>query len=177
MIVRSIDRPDLMGCADLYADVFASAPWLEPWTARAALDRLAHFYESKGFAGILAEHDGLVGFALGNTEPYHSGSIYYLREMCVASNHQSQGVGRQVYDALENVLYARGVKSIYLATARTIPAARFYMNSGFECLDEMGFYERRGPKSCLFARGAALEHAAQSKRDTLWLTRTNSSLF
>lgn len=62
MIIRSINRQDLGSCATLNAEVFASAPWLEPWTASNAFDRLGHFFESKGFAGILVEEDGLLGW-------------------------------------------------------------------------------------------------------------------
>lgn len=143
MIIRSIIKQDLESCATLYAEVFASAPWCEPWTVGVALDRLLHFHESKGFIGVLAEQDGLAGFALGNAEPFHSGSIFYLREMCVGLNYQSQGLGRKVYHALENELRSSGIKSVYLTTEREIPAAQFYLNNGFEYVEGMGFYAKR----------------------------------
>lgn len=143
MIIRNINSQDLKNCAALYADVFASAPWHEPWTVDAALERLSHFYGSSGFVGILAEEDSLIGFALGNTEPFHSGSLFYLREMCIGTDSQRQGLGRQVYSALENELRSQSLRSIYLTTERDIPAAQFYLNNGFTFQEKMGFYAKR----------------------------------
>ena len=142
MIIRNVERRDLECCAELYADVFSSAPWDEPWTAPAALDRLVHFYDSKGFAGILAESDDVLGFALGNIEPFHTKDLFYLREMCIALKSQSQGIGSQVYRALENELRLKKVEQVYLATEREIPAANFYLSNGFKCTEEMGFYTK-----------------------------------
>lgn len=142
MIIRNIQRTDLESCAALYADVFSSPPWNEPWTTQAALERLVHFYDSKGFAGVLANCDGLRGFALGNIEPFHTEHLFYLREMCIARKYQSQGVGSQIYRALEGELYSRKIEQVYLATERRIPAAKFYSAIGFKCAEEMGFYTK-----------------------------------
>lgn len=143
MIIRTIKSQDLINCARLYADVFACKPWNEPWSVDAALDRLRHFYGSSGFVGLLAEQDDLVGFALGNTEPFHTGSLFYLREMCIATKQQGQGFGPRVYRALEDELHSRGLQSIYLTTERDIPAAQFYLNNGFSYVEKMGFYAKR----------------------------------
>jgi len=140
--IRNIDKRDLESCAALYAQVFSSAPWSEPWTAQAALDRLNHFYESNGFAGVLAESDGVLGFALGNAEPFHTEVLFYLREMCVGPAHQGRGLGGRLYQALERELSLKSVKRVYLATERAIPAARFYIKNGFEHMEEMGFYAK-----------------------------------
>lgn len=142
MIIRNIERADLEDCAALYADVFSSFPWNESWTTQVAIDRLAHFYESKGFSGVLAEDNGLRGFALGNIEPFHTGNLFYLREMCVANVHQSQGVGSQIYKGLEGNLRLREVDEVYLATEREIPAAKFYFSIVFKCAEEVGFYTK-----------------------------------
>jgi len=139
---RNIEKKDLEGCAELYADVFPSAPWSEPWTAQAAIESLVHFYESKGFVGVLAEADGVFGFALGNIEPFHTKDLFYLREMCIARKSQFQGIGGQVYKALESELHERKVEQVYLATDRDIPAARFYLSNGFKCAKEMEFYTK-----------------------------------
>lgn len=143
MIIRAINKRDLKSCAALYAQVFASAPWLEPWTIEAAFNRLTYFYESLGFVGVLVEKEDLIGFALGNAEPFHSGDLFYLREMCIAPNNQSQGLGRRVISELENELRSRNLQSIYLTTERDIPAAQFYINNGFNYVKKMGFYAKR----------------------------------
>lgn len=143
MILRKIEKDDIEACAALFAKVFSAEPWSEPWNTDLANKRLSHFYESKGFIGILAESDGVIGFALGNTEPFHFGSMFYLREMCTESNIQNKGVGSDIFKALEHELMLNKVQSIYLTTEREIPAAEFYKNKGFKYLDQMGFYAKR----------------------------------
>lgn len=143
MSLGLIEEKDLYSCAELYAEVFSSSPWNEPWTAESALHRLDHFYHSIGFTGFLAKADGVVGFVLGNAEPFHSGSLFYLREMCVAVRCQSQGLGRQLFQALERQLVAKKVERIYLTTSHGIPASGFYQSIGFKCVEEMGFYAKR----------------------------------
>ena len=143
MILRSIQETDLAVCAALFTNVFSSDPWNEEWNETFALERLLHFYQSKGFVGILAEQQGVVGFALGNTEPFYFGSMFYLREMCTKTNLQNQGVGNKVLKALEKELIPLKVQSIYLTTERTIPAAHFYQTNGFNYSEKMGFYAKR----------------------------------
>ena len=67
MKIRKIELDDIDICARLFAKTFSSPPWNESWDIVSAKERLQHFYESKGFIGILAEHDDIVVFSLGNT--------------------------------------------------------------------------------------------------------------
>lgn len=140
MKLRAIEESDIWSCAELFAVVFSSEPWNEPWSKEKAHERLAHFYNSRGFVGMLGENRGLTSFALGNIEPFHSGSIFYLREMCTATASQGRGAGSHVYVALERALRLRQVKSIYLATGHGVPAAGFYAKNGFRRSEEMAFY-------------------------------------
>lgn len=143
MHVRRIESTDLEGFARLYAAVFSAEPWSEAWTEESALARLVHFYESSGFIGILAEGDGITCFALGNTEPFYFGALFYLREMCVDNGLQSRGIGSRVYLTLEEQLRSVQVRGVYLTTERAIPAARFYLGKGFSCNETMGFYSKQ----------------------------------
>jgi aminoglycoside 6'-N-acetyltransferase I len=143
MNLRNINETDLEECARLYAAVFSAEPWNEAWNRETALARLSHFYKSAGFIGVLAEQDGIIGFALGNSEPFCFGTLFYLREMCVHKAHQSQGIGSKVYLTLEKQLESSLVRGIYLATDRAIPAAQFYVGKGFGCSESMGFYSKQ----------------------------------
>ncbi|MDI5935813.1 GNAT family N-acetyltransferase [Halomonas kalidii] len=147
MKLRSMEREDLKACARLYARVFAAAPWNEPWDAELALRRLAHFEASSGFLGMVAEgHDEtgeVLGFALGNLEPFCRGTLFYLREMCVGTAWQSRGVGTALYRALEARLHGHQAQALYLATDRGIPAAAFYSGLGFRRSENMAFYAKR----------------------------------
>jgi len=125
MKYRSIEKEDLESCANIYSEVFSAEPWSEPWNKKIALERLLHFYESKGFVGVIAESEKKIDFVLGNIEPFYYGSIFYLREMCVIVSMQSKGLGGKLLLALESDLKKRSVKSIYLATERNISASHF----------------------------------------------------
>jgi len=144
VIFRGIEKSDIEPCALLFMRVFSSTPWSEGWSAEAAFERLNHFYQSKGFVGVLAETDDVVGFSLGNIEPFFFGSMFYLREMCTEASLQNQGVGRRILCTLEKELNSSSVKSIYLTTERSIPAANFYQNNGFTYSEKMGFYTKSG---------------------------------
>ncbi|WP_111413030.1 GNAT family N-acetyltransferase [Billgrantia lactosivorans] len=141
---RRLEPRDLEACAALFAQVFSAEPWSEPWGVDGALARLAHFHESPGFMGMLTLNDlgEAMGFVLGNLEPYLECHLFYLREMCVASHRQGQGIGSALYRALEQELATRDVRAVYLATGREIPAAEFYQGLGFRCSESMAFYAK-----------------------------------
>lgn len=142
MKVRLINGGDIASCAKLFVQIFSSDPWNESWNIVSAKERLQHFYDSKGFIGLIAERDGIVGFALGNSEPFYFGDMYYLREMCIQTDLQQQGLGNQLYLALERELALAKIHSIYLTTHRETVAANFYLRNGFKASDKMGFYAK-----------------------------------
>ncbi|MFC3284480.1 GNAT family N-acetyltransferase [Litchfieldella rifensis] len=143
MQLRIMEERDLEPCAQLFAQVFSADPWNEPWDDELALRRLVHFHDSSGFVGVVAHRQEVVGFALGNLEPFCTGTLFYLREMCIETTQQSKGVGTQLYHVLQRELETRHVRAVYLATDRGIPAASFYQGLGFRCSDNMAFYAKR----------------------------------
>lgn len=143
MQLRIMEEKDLAACARLFARVFSAEPWNEPWDDELAQSRLAHFHASSGFLGVVAQRQEVIGFALGNLEPFCTGTLFYLREMCVGTQQQSKGVGTQLYRTLQRELESRHVRAIYLATDRGIPAASFYQRLGFHRSDKMAFYGKR----------------------------------
>lgn len=140
MIIRLLTEDDLLACARLYSQVFSSSPWNEPWSEEAALQRLRHFYHCRGFVGFIAHEDSLKGFVLGNREPFHSGQLFYLREMCVDAKKQNTGCGSQLLERLQDELSRREVRAMYLTTEREIDAAAFYQKRDFKYSESMGFY-------------------------------------
>jgi aminoglycoside 6'-N-acetyltransferase I len=143
MNIRLITENDIRDCAKLFSYVFSIEPWNEPWTEEGAFKRLNHFFESKGFVGVLLESDDLMGFALGNVEPFHFGDMFYLREMCIDTKKQNSGYGCKLLERLEDNLKSMNVNSIYLTTDIEIPASKFYQKHGFNLKNTMGFYAKR----------------------------------
>ncbi len=143
MDIRNIYEQDLPACAELFAQVFSQEPWNEPWSQEAAFKRLSHFYQSRGFAGVLLQDQNLIGFAFGNVEPFYFGDLFYLREMCVDPAMQNSGNGQLLMSSLQEMLQQQGVKGIYLTTEQQITAAQFYQKQGFQPSESMRFYSKR----------------------------------
>jgi len=137
MTVKDIDE-----CSALYSQVFSSEPWNEPWTKPISLKRLTHIFESNGSLGVLAEDNGIKGFILGNSEPFHFGEMFYLREMCVDNNSQGQGIGTKIISELYKELESIETKGLYLVTEHDIPAVQFYEKNGITESNGMRFYSK-----------------------------------
>ena len=142
MNIREITKSDLEACSTIFSRVFSSPPWSESWTVSNALQRLSHFYNSEGFIGLLAEEVDVLGFVIGNSEPYQNDSIFYLREMCTDIDHQTHGIGSELIVSLDEKLKSLTIQNIYLATDMNIPAVDFYTKNGFSCEAKMAFYSK-----------------------------------
>lgn len=66
---------------------------------------------------------------LGWKERWVNGWTFHIKEMCVAAPVQRQGAGAALMQALEDVLRAEGVTSLYLQTLEEAPAFGFYEGS------------------------------------------------
>ncbi|MDB6079616.1 MAG: family acetyltransferase [Akkermansiaceae bacterium] len=136
---------DLDGCVELYGETFAAAPWNEVWAPEVVRARLEQIVRTPGFYGVVMEPEegGLNGFALGISEPWHEGTHFYLKEMCVSPGYQRQGVGTALMAALSEALEDRDTKRIYLLTARGDLSEAFYAKQGFYVSPKMILMARR----------------------------------
>jgi len=142
--IRKLEQEDLAPCAELFAAVFSQPPWSEPWSTNSAVDRLRYFFESPGFVGFVAvRQETLVGFVLGNTEPFHTRALFYLREMCVFPDFQRSGIGNALLEKLESFLALQAVAGVYLITERATPAARFYLKNGYGHSESTEFHAKQ----------------------------------
>lgn len=142
MILRKIESSDIVPCAVLFAEVFREAPWNEPWSQKSAKERLAHIYDSKGFVGLLIEKENnIVGFVLGNVEPFAEGDAFYLREMCIRNEEQGKEYGKRLVASLHSELAAQKVARSYLITRRNGLAATFYLATGYSYEEHEAVYE------------------------------------
>lgn len=131
-IIR-IDQSSLEEYAQLFVSTFSLPPWNEQWPVSSAQERLECYQKSPNFVGLAAYELGeLVGFALGNFEPYQAKSMYFLKEMCVSVKQQNQGVGSKLISELHTLLGELGVYCINLLTAKGSLAESFYVKSGYK---------------------------------------------
>ncbi len=136
-MMRVFTEADLDSCIDLFIATFAGPPWNENWDRQLVRDRLSQIVHTPGFYGILVEGNPIAGFAFGNSEPWHEGTHFNLKEMCIRPDLQRQGLGTRLLAHLSEQLKARDAKRIYLLTSRGDMTEAFYTKSGFHTSPKM----------------------------------------
>lgn len=131
-MTRHFDASDLDACVALFVSTFSRPPWSETWDPRivhARLDQIIRTPHSLG--AIILDEGEIAGFALGISEPWHEGTHFYLKEMCITHGRQRQGLGTRLMDYLLRELRDRDSKRVYLLTARGDMSEAFYAKAGF----------------------------------------------
>lgn len=134
---------DVEQCVELYIEVFNAAPWNDEWTAATASRRLTDIYRSPGFLGIACHlDDRLIGCLFGNIEQYYTGPYFSLKEMCVRTDLQRQGIGQQLFEHLYQQLQQDQITSILLFTSKDFFPYTFYQKHGFHEVNGMRMMEK-----------------------------------
>jgi len=116
----------------VFVRAFALDPWNETWPASRARQRLSDIVHAPGFLGFAAlQGEELVGFVLGRFEVYADEDHFYVQELCVAPEHQRQGIGTLMLSFLHKCLEAMGCRQVYLLTARESSVEQFYLRNGY----------------------------------------------
>ena len=143
MRIEALTTFDLEPHAQLYTAVFNGQPWNENWSVTNASQRLNCYRSTPNFIGIEAQEGGnLLGFIIGNFEPYQSGQVYVLKEMCVASQAQRKGVGTQMLSKLHAILQDNNIETVNLVTRKDSDAESFYTKHGYVQTQRVGLYIR-----------------------------------
>lgn len=142
-MMRLFTEADFDACVDLYIITFAGPPWLERWDPQLVRDRLSQIVETPGFFGAVIAGDPLNGFVFGTSEPWHEGTHFNLKEMCIRPDLQRQGLGTRLMGYLSEQLASRDTKRIYLLTARGEITEAFYAKAGFYTSPKMILMARR----------------------------------
>ena len=143
MRVEALKTLDLDPHARLYTTVFNGQPWNENWSVANASQRLNCYRSTPNFIGVEAhEGEALLGFIIGNFEPYQSGQVYVLKEMCVATQVQRKGVGAQMLGKLHAILQDSKIETVNLVTRKDSDAESFYMKHGYAQAQRVGLYIR-----------------------------------
>lgn len=131
-------QQNLDECAFLFIEVFNSKPWNESWTFETAKSLLSQIINTPGFTGLILRKQGeILGFVIGCCEQRDKDKIFYLKEICVISNKQRQGIGTKLIQHLMNKLKEAGVNSVYLLTMKDEYVAEFYLKNGFQVSPRM----------------------------------------
>lgn len=142
-MLRRFEEADLEPCVNLYLSTFAQPPWNEEWKPEVVRARLNQIVKTPHFMGVVIGDTSIHGFAMGFSEPWHEGTHFYLKEMCVDHTQQRKGLGTKILGYLSSELRERDSRRIYLLTARGDMSEAFYAKAGFYTSPKMILMARR----------------------------------
>ncbi|WP_432722025.1 GNAT family N-acetyltransferase [Jeongeupia wiesaeckerbachi] len=130
--VRPLQADDLSLLVDGFIATFNAAPWHDEWRHETARGYLAGLCAHPAGRAWVIEHAGvLLGAALGHVRQWWGGDELFIDEFFVRTDHQRQGLGRQLLEGLEADLRAAGIGAVTLLTAHATPAEDFYLAQGY----------------------------------------------
>ena len=130
MTFEKMTRERMQDYIRVFLKAFGGEPWNEPWTCEQAQKRLESFLNTASAYGLSVEIDGeVVGFILGQFEPYYDGLRFYIQEFCCA--RAGGGVGTVLLTELERRLKAEGVVRTYLMTIHGDATEGYYQRRGY----------------------------------------------
>lgn len=141
--IRQCNETDLPSCGVLLQQAYAEPPYGEHWTESRATAYLESFFRIDSNGALIAIDDAgkIVGAVFGFSYPWHAGSIFFIQELFVASQHRGQGIaGNLVQQVVEN---QGGDPHVALIVREGTVAAKFYEKLG---LSKNTLYELRSGK-------------------------------
>ena len=131
-MINSFNFTDLGECVSLFKQAFSIEPWNENWTESQAKLRLECIFNTPYFFGLTVwEEEEILGFCMGNAEPYLAKKVFSLREICIKPDKQCNGIGSNLLAELVNRLNIEGITEVNLTTKPGSRVERFYLNNGF----------------------------------------------
>ncbi|KMY32118.1 GNAT family acetyltransferase [Lysinibacillus xylanilyticus] len=119
-IVRLLSEKDIKEASIIFTDVFSSNPWNEPWSIQTSYKRLLDISNTPGYIGIgyFNSNNQMTGFLVGNEEQWADNTSFYINEICVLPNVQTNGIGTSLLIYLRDILTQKNVDTAYLSTER-----------------------------------------------------------
>jgi aminoglycoside 6'-N-acetyltransferase I len=130
--IAPFERTDWERLYALFLETFNAAPWNESWTldtARRALE--PHLLHPMVFAFGCWQGASLVGAILGRLEQRDTFVQAQIVEFFVYPDAQKKGIGTALLEHTEGFFAEQQVGSVYLLTAKGLPAEEFYRARGY----------------------------------------------
>lgn len=134
-MVRLLSERDLEEAAIIFTDIFSSNPWNEPWSFHSSYKRLLDISNTPGYIGIgyFNSNNQIIGFLVGNEEQWADSMNFYINEICVLTNVQTNGIGTTLLKYLRDFLKQKNVDTAYLSTERGKGKPElFFRRNGYE---------------------------------------------
>jgi len=125
-----------------FADVFTKEPWNDDWSDQDQLH--AYIVDLIGNVNSLTlglfDDGEMVGLSMGRVKHWYAGTEYCVDELCIKTEVQGKGYGKQFISKMEDYMRTIGLTAFFLQTDRNVPAYQFYKKMGFlEVMDNVSF--------------------------------------
>ena len=138
MIIRELDQSYFEKLKELFRSVFSAPPWNEDWSDEQLDSYMRELIEVRGSIIYgLFDQDEFIGMSVGKIRHWCGGTEYFIEELCIRSDYQGRGCGREFLSLIEEKIKARGLNTLFLMTERSQPAYEFYKHIGFTELPEL----------------------------------------
>ena len=132
IVIRKMERDDIVKCAEILCSVYNNEMWQCRWTKEMATEYLEDFFDMKKFVGYVLEYDTqIVGGLFAHEKVWWNNSEVFVEEMFVMSEYQRNGYGSMLIEKVESYVVENRLAGITLSTNKYAPAPMFYRKNGF----------------------------------------------
>jgi aminoglycoside 6'-N-acetyltransferase I len=132
MIIRKMEREDIVECAAILCSVYNNEMWQCRWTKEVAAEYLTDFFDMKKFVGfVLVDEKEIVGGLFAHEKVWWNNSEVFVEEMFVKPEYQRTGYGSLLMEEVNRYVREKGLAGITLSTNKYAPAPLFYRKNGF----------------------------------------------
>ena len=143
-MLKEFSVGDLEKCEDLFVQVFNGAPWHDKWTGETAHNYLQELVDNRRFLGFtLWDGDMLIGAVFCHAKSHYRGNDVVVDELFVSPEHQREGCGTLLMDAVEKFAKENSFISIAALTGKGKPSFSFFEKYGCKHLDYLAFMYKR----------------------------------
>lgn len=141
MPMRFAKETDIPAMLDIYGPYVEHTAYSFEYTVPTCEEFTARFQSyTRQFPWLVWEHDGqVVGYAYGSA-PFERAAYRWCAEVSVYihPDYHGQGIGRELYHALEKLIFAQGYRVIYsLITTDNAPSLAFHERMGYRRVAEL----------------------------------------
>lgn len=135
--LKELSLSDIEQIKTLFKSVFMKEPWNDDWSNEVQLTEYIKDLMISRLPINLGLFDGekLIGLSIGSIKHWYRGTEYVIDEFCIKTELQGQGLGTKLFNLIEEYLLKINIHTIYLQTAKDIPAYHFYKSRGFSEID------------------------------------------
>ena len=132
MIIRKMEREDIVASAAILCSVYNNEMWQCRWTKKVAVEYLTDFFDMKKFVGfVLVAEKEIVGGLFAHEKVWWNNREVFVEEMFVKPEYQRAGYGSMLLEEVNRYVNEKGLAGITLSTNKYAPAPLFYRKNGF----------------------------------------------